>query len=185
MAIAGIFMAVVIGCNLPNMIRLLPSGQGYEAAAPLALILIVGRLADIFTGLNNELLSISSHYKFLFRASFLLLIVFIALNRILIPEYSFYGAAWGATLSLSVYNIAKLIFLYRKFRLQPFSRGTVLAILAGGGAALSGYFCPVLDNVIMDAALRSTVITVVFGILIYALRPSADINRFIQSRLGR
>lgn len=185
MTIAGIFMTVIIACNLPNMIRLLPQGQGYEAAVPLTLILIGGRLADIVTGLNNELLSISSHYKFMFRASLVLLVVFIALNRILIPQYSFYGAAWGATLSLLLYNVAKLIFLYKKFHLQPFNRGSLLAVLAGIGAAVAGYFLPAADNVFADAALRCTAITLVFGVLIYLLRPSPDINRLIQNLSGR
>ncbi len=179
MTLAGIFMAVLIGCNLHNMLRLLPAGEGYEAAAPLALILMAGRMADIFTGLNNELLSISSHYRFLFRASAVLLVVFIALNRFLIPQYSFYGAAWGAALSLTLYNVAKSIFLYRKYKLLPFTRQTPLAFAAGVGAALCGYFWPAIDNVFADAALRCIIISVVFGTLVVLFRASEDVTNIV------
>lgn len=179
--IAGIAMFVLVACNLQNMISLLPAGKGYEAAATLALILMIGRLADIFTGLNSELLSISSHYKFLFRISAVLLVMFVVLNRILIPRYSFYGAAWSATLSLLFFNVAKAVFVYRKFGLSPFSKNTLRAFLAGGLAAIAGYFLPHVGNAFTDMPVRSAAIIFVYGLSTFFLRPAEDLVAYFHS----
>jgi O-antigen/teichoic acid export membrane protein len=69
--IAGIGMFAIIGVNLDNAVAIIK--EGYEPIKYLALILMLGKLADMATGVNNELLSISKYYKFNSRLSVLLL----------------------------------------------------------------------------------------------------------------
>lgn len=185
--IAAIAMFALIACNLDNAVTLLP--DDYEAVKPLTLILMIGRMAEMATGLNTELTSVSKYFKFNFRSSALLLVMLIGLCFWLIPEYGMYGAAWGSTIALTIINIAKLIFVWVKLRVQPFNKQSLLVLICGGVAFLAGYFFPRLfssfDNkligVICDVMLRSVIIAVLYVSLLIWLKPSADLSEYLKS----
>lgn len=175
--IAAVGMFLVIGLNLDNAVAILPAG--YEAIKPIALILMLGKLIDMATGLNNELISISSHYKFNFRAGIFLLVMVFSLDRIFIPQYGVIGAAWVATFSLAVFNIMKMIFLYRKMRLYPFTNKTWLILVAAGIAGAVGYLLPYIWNPIADTVVRSMIILVTYCLALIWLKPSQDLAEFL------
>lgn len=182
-------MMLFIGCNLHNAVAVLP--KGYDAIKPVAAILMLGRFVDMATGLNNEMISISKHYKFNFRISVLLLVLAFAFNRALIPVYGIYGAAWGITLALCIFNILKMIFLWYKMDLHPFTKGSLQVLLAGLVAGLAGYFLPHiylfgagyhhLINPAIDTSVRTVIIIIIYSLLLVWLKPSADINIYIKS----
>lgn len=175
--IAAVGMVILIGLNLDNAVAILP--EGYESVKPLVLILMIGKLVDMATGLNNELISISKHYRFNFRVAVLLLFMVFILDRICIPIYGTIGAAWVASCSLIVFNIMKMIFLYRTMKLHPFTGKTWLVLVAGAIAAVVGYLWPYLVNPIVDAITRSIVIIVAYCIMLFLLKPSIDLQVYL------
>lgn len=177
--IAGVGMFVVIGVNMDNAVAILPAG--YEPVKYLVLILMLGKLVNMATGLNNELISISKYYKFNFRLSFLLLLVVVVFDRIYIPRYGMYGAAWVASGSLVIYNLAKMTFLYMKLGLKPFTSKTWLIPVAGLAAALVGYFWPYLLNPYIDAFARSSATMITYLIALIYLKPSVDLSAYLSS----
>ncbi|MCB9064063.1 MAG: oligosaccharide flippase family protein [Chitinophagales bacterium] len=177
--IVGIGLFVLIAMNLDNAVAIL--AEGYESVKPLVLILMLGRLVDMATGLNNELISISRYYKFNFRASALLLIMVFVLDRMYIPIYGIYGAAWVATISLAAFNIAKMIFLYRKMNLHPFTKGSLYVVLAGAAAAVPGFLLPNLGNPFLDATVRSLAIIVCYVGMLLWLKPSNDLVTYLDN----
>ncbi|MCB0698900.1 MAG: polysaccharide biosynthesis C-terminal domain-containing protein, partial [Chitinophagaceae bacterium] len=177
--IVGIGLFVLIAMNLDNAVAIL--AEGYESVKPLVLILMLGRLVDMASGLNNELISISRYYKFNFRASALLLIMVFVLDRMYIPIYGIYGAAWVATISLAAFNIAKMIFLYRKMNLHPFTKGSLYVVLAGAAAAVPGFLLPNLGNPFLDATVRSLAIIVCYVGMLLWLKPSNDLVTYLDN----
>lgn len=177
--IVGLGMFILIALNLDNIITVLP--EGYETVKPLVLILMIGKLVDMATGMNNELISISKYYKFNFWASGLLLVMVYFLDTIFIPKHGTFGAAWVATGSLIVFNAMKMAYLYWKMKLHPFTGKTLLVILAGVLAAAAGYFLPFIYHPIVDAAIRSLVIVIVYGAMLLWLKPSNDLVVFLKS----
>ncbi len=185
--IAGMAMFVLIACNLDNLVAFFP--PEYAAIKPVALILMIGRMIDMATGLNTELTSISKHYKFNFRVSILLLVILVGCGVALIPQYGIYGAAWSATIALAAFNILKMFFVWWKMRIQPFTKKSFLVLLAGAIALAVGYFFPALFSgmesklaaAILDAGVRSLLIVICYaGILIW-LKPSDDLNEYLIS----
>jgi O-antigen/teichoic acid export membrane protein len=172
-------MLIIIGCNLPNAIAILP--KGYEAIAPLVIVLMLGNMIDIATGFNSELIGLSVYYKFNFRISILLLILVVTFDRIFIPIYGAYGAAWSGAASLVIFNIMKYLFLWKKMKIQPFNKNTLLVILAGLLAGLAGYFLPHVSNPVIDTIIRTTVITISYGGILLYLKPSEDLITYINS----
>lgn len=177
--IAAIAMFLLIACNLDNLVAILP--HQFAAVKPLVLILMLGRLVDMATGLNNEITTISKFYKYNFRISVVLLIMLVAFNLLLIPKYGIYGAAWGTTIALSLSNIAKMFFLWIKMRLQPFTGKTLLALIAGVVAAIPGLIISPLSNPYVDTVVRSIVIVITYTALLIILKPSADLNSYLIS----
>lgn len=177
--IVSVLMTILIGCNLHNVLFILR--KGYDDVIPLVLVLLLGRLIDAATGLNTEVILISKYYKFNYQISILLVFLLIGFNYILIPRYDVIGAAWGTTLSLTIFNICKVIFLWKKMGLQPFSRYTMPVLFAGLVAGAAGYFLPQLPHFVLDAMIRSVLIIAVYGGLMLWLKPSADLRSYLAS----
>lgn len=176
--IATVFMLLVIGCNMYNVAELL--GEGYQAVLPLTLILLIGKFVDSGTGMNDQALSMSNHYRINFYLSVSLVIVLLLAYKLLIPAYGIYGAAWGTSIAFVVFNLAKCFAIWRKLGLQPFSPGTLLVLVAGGITLLSVAFIPRIGSPITDIAIRSAVIGLVYMLVLLWLKPSADLRQFIS-----
>jgi len=177
--VASVGLAAIIACNLQNAVALLP--KGYEPISILVLILIVGRLFDLSTGMNDQILSISNYYRFSFWISITIVVLLIALNYFLIGKYSYYGAAFATTLALIGYNFAKLAFIKAKLQLQPFSLKSLLVIIAGIIAAAIGFIVPFVVHPVVDAIVRSVIICSVYLAILIVLKPSPDLNSYLAS----
>jgi O-antigen/teichoic acid export membrane protein len=177
--VATAFIGTLILCNLHNAVAILPAG--YESLKPLFLILFLGRLIDVSTGLNQEFISITPNYKFTFWAAIVYIIIAIIGNRIFIPLYGIFGAAWVAAFSLAVYNIVKAIYLKRKFGLYPFQkRGLtvfpIVAICYGVSAII-----PQISHPVIDGLVRTPIIALLMIALLLWLQPSEDVKEYWQS----
>ena len=177
--IAATAMAIIIIMNMPNAIKVL--GTGYAPLLYVVPILVLGRWVDMATGLNNEMISISKYYKFNFRVSLLLIGLMLLFLWLLIPKMGIYGAAWGATLALVIFNITKMVFLWAKMRLQPFSRKSLGVVVAGAIAALSVFFLPFQWHPVLDTAIRTAIMMIVYLVMLIILKPSVDLNDYLFS----
>ncbi len=185
----GALVFVGIVANLPNVFRFLPGG--YEAGSIVILWLGIGKLIDMATGVNGLVLNTSRYY--VWDSLFLLLTaaLTVALNLWLIPNYGIMGAAIGAAIATTAYNLARTVFVWAKFGLQPFSwrnGAVVLLMLAVWVLAVwPGYPAPNAPvwHILTDVAGRSLGITAVFGGAVYALRLSPDAVQMANQLLRR
>lgn len=174
--IATAFVGVLILCNVHNAVLLLP--KGYEALVPLFMILFLGRLIDVSTGLNQEFISITPYYKFTFRAALVYIVIAFVGNRIFIPQYGIYGAAWVSTIGLAIYNVIKAIYLKRKFNLYPFERkGLLIFPIAAIGYGIS-WLIPHMPNPFIDGIIRTPIVAIVMVLLLLWLKPSQDVKEY-------
>jgi O-antigen/teichoic acid export membrane protein len=177
--IASGAMLLIVCCNLHNATAILP--EGYGAVGMVVIILAAGRIVDMATGINDQVLSISKHYKYNFYISLLLVAMMVGLNWWLIPIYDVYGAAWGTTIALVVFNLLKLFIVKAKLGLQPFSSGTVKVAITLLIVFGINYLLPRLENAFVDTAYRSGIIIVAYGTLLLVIRPSPDLNAYVAS----
>ncbi len=177
--IVTVIVAVLIICNLHNATAIIKNG--YDDITPIVLILLIGRMIDISTGMNDLLLSISNYYKANFYFSIGLVIFILFFNRLLIPHYGIYGAAWSTSIALSVYNIVKYIFVWKKLGLQPFSINTIYVVFAGIIAFIAGNLLSYMRNSYVDVLLRSLIIIIIYALVLLWLKPSTDLQEYIAS----
>ena len=181
--IATIFMCVLIVCNLHNAVIIM--GEGYEAVFAITLIMMIGKLIDSGTGLNDVALNMSPYFKLNFYFSIGLVLFMLVTFRIFIPMYGVYGAAWVFSIALVLYNILKTFFVWKKLGLQPFSNGTLRTVFMGAVITALVFFLPKISNPYIDTLLRSGVIVALFVGFVYWLRPSKDISHYINETLKK
>ncbi len=185
--IATVCIALLLCCNLPNIVMVMPTG--YADIVPVFLILFAGNMVNIATGMNDQVLSITNYYKFNFYLSTFLLIVLFVLIRLLVPHYSIFGAAWSTTITFILFNTVKCIFVWKKLHMLPFSKNTLLVLVAAAPALLAGWYFPhFLDqarhtyvHTFIDTCLRSTIIVVVYMGMLLWLQPSEDLKEYLAS----
>ncbi|MCW3124307.1 MAG: hypothetical protein JWQ38_3799 [Flavipsychrobacter sp.] len=180
-------IGVLLCCNLNNALAIIPNG--YAEVIPVFYILFIQAMVNLATGMNDQVLTIANYYKFNFYLSLVLIGVQYVLIRFLVPQYGVYGAAFSTTITVVIFNIMKFFFVWKKLDMQPFSMKTVLILLAGIPAFAAGYFFPYLFeparhiyvHTFIDAAMRSTVIVVVYVIMLLWLKPSPDLSEYLSS----
>ena len=180
-------IAVLLCCNLENAITVIKNG--YTAIIPVFAILFIGNIVNIATGMNDQVLSIANYYKFNFYLSLFLMGVLFLLIRMLVPRYGIYGAAWSTTTILMTFNLLKFLFVWKKLDMQPFSKGTLLVIVAAGAALAAGYYFPhffdqahhIYVRTFADVAIRSTIIVIVYALMLLWLKPSPDLQEYIAT----
>lgn len=182
--IVAIGMFLLIALNLDNFIAFINQlKSGYDDVKPIVLILMIGQLVNMGTGLNNEMLSISKYYRYGFYTAIILLALTVILNRIFIPQYGIYGAAWSSTAALAIFNIIKSVVVWRKLKMSPLSSNTYKVLIAGAIAGCAGYVLPFCVNLYADTILRSVIIIVAYTIALLLLRASDDVNNYINALL--
>ncbi len=177
--IATVGMILLILCNLPSLPAYME--PGYEAVVGLVAILAIGRFADAATGLNDNVLSVSRHYTFSFWLSLALIVLVVAFNVMLIPRIGVYGAAWGTTLAVLLFNTAKYFFVWYKLGMQPFSHRTLRVLACGATAAVPGYLLAGAGSGVGIIILRTAIVFAVYGVALLLLKPSPDLHAYLTS----
>jgi O-antigen/teichoic acid export membrane protein len=177
MQIIGVCMFVLVYINIDNIQDIMAIIKGgYNQIKPLIMILMIGQLFDMLTGLNFELIGVSKYYRFNFWIALLLMALVFILNYFMIKEIGIYGAAWATTIGLVIFNIAKTIFLWNKMNIQPFNKATMYILVAGAVVGFATWIIPYLGNAFADAICRSTVFALLMWFALYRIKVSPELN---------
>jgi O-antigen/teichoic acid export membrane protein len=181
--IIGVLIFIGLWINLDSIFSLIPRSEVYALGSMVVLFVGAGKLIDMAAGLNGEIIIMSKYYKVNVYLIIALAIFTVATNYFLIPIYGLNGAAIGSAFALLFFNLSKFIFLYGKLNLQPFSVNTIKVLILGGIVLTIGFWLPEIDNIYLDIFYRSAVVSVIYAITIYLLRPSDDINNLVDKVL--
>ena len=183
--IIGSLLFIGIWANLDNIFALIPNNQIYALGKWVVLIVGAGKLIDMIAGINGEIIVMSKHYRINVYLIIFLTIFTISANYLLIPLYGLEGAAIGSSIALLLFNLSKLIFLYWKEHIQPFTIQTLKVIAIAFLALFVGLKTPEIKEVMLDILVRSTLITSVFVGLILWLKPSEDVDLLVKQLINK
>jgi len=184
----GILLFVAAWANIDSLFSLIPNSEDYIIGKYVFFWLGLGKLADMATGVNNQVVGYSKYFRFNFQSVIFLGVLTIGTNFLLIPRYGIVGAALASAISLAAYNLAKLLFIFYRFdRMQPFSSNSLWVILLGVVAYFIALLVPDFgDTVILrllHIAVRSLIITALFMGSILYFKLSEDIDNAFQNGL--
>ena len=173
--IIGMLLFLGIWTNIGNIFEII--GPAYISGKWVIFFIGLGSLIDLTTGANSSILGSSKYYKV--QTLFLvgLVVLTVIANFLLIPRYGITGAAVGNAISLTILNIARFLFLFYKYKLQPFNIRFVYVAFIGGVCYIISRYLPSFSNYLLDIFVRSSMVVILFCTPIYFLNISEDINK--------
>ena len=176
-----IFLLIVLNIN---QLYLLIDSE-FSVGLYVVLLISVAKLYDSLLGSNNAILFNSDYYRIVLALGVILVVLMIVLNMVFIPIFGINGAALATFLAIFFYNSGKLFFVYKYFKILPFTENT----LKIGGlilfSALLFYFWDFSFYPIINITLKSILISVGYIIIVYKFNLSDDITAVINKILKR
>lgn len=125
--------------NLQDAVVTFQLKDAYLNAFYVVIFLGLAKVVDMGTGVNAQIIATSTYWRFELFSGIVLLTVMLPLSYFLTKGYGIVGTAVAQLISISIYNLVRVVFLWNKFRLQPFSRQSVYIVLLGGVCFAGSY----------------------------------------------
>jgi O-antigen/teichoic acid export membrane protein len=159
----------------------------YLDAYGVVFFLGLAKLVDMGTGVNAQIIATSTYWRFEMLSGIILLLVMLPLSYLFTVDFGIAGTAAAHLISITVYNTIRIIFLWKKFRLFPFTIRSLYAIVLSGACFALCYFGFNSIHGWTGMFLRSIVFAMLFtlGILYFKLSPDVPaVITAIKNRLG-
>ena len=169
----GIFLIVWLNyTDAVNTFRLKPA---YLQSQWVFFFLGLARVVDLGTGVNSTIIGTSTYWRFEFVSGMILLTLAVPLNYFLVKEFGIFGAGYSNLISLTIYNVIRIIFLKRKFNMHPFSNKTIYAVVLAFVCYTICYYTFISFHGFLGIMLKSTVFTALYGGVIIYFDLSPDV----------
>lgn len=179
--IVGGLVYIGILVNINQIYLLIP--ENYRGGVFVVFTIGLSKYFDLILGNNNAIIFNSKYYRAVLFLGLLLAFFAITLNIILIPIYLINGAAIATLISITLYSIAKLLFVVLKMKLYPFTIKTIYALLIGLICFFGFYYWEFPFHPIVNIMLKSVLVSIVYVGIVYKAKLSEDINNVIEKSL--
>lgn len=181
--IVGGLVLVGILVNIKQLYLLLPAS--YSGGIFVVFTIGISKYFDLILGNNNAIIFNSKYYKAVLFLGLLLAFFAITLNMLFIPIYGINGAALATLISITLYSLAKLLFVVVKMKLYPFSNKTLLSFGILIATFLLFYYWDFPFNPILNIVLKSILVTILYVFVNYKLVISGEFNQVVDSILQK
>ncbi len=176
--IVGCWIFLGIYLNIDNLFLFLK--PEYAAGKTVVIIICLGKLFDLATGLNGTILTLSKYYIYDTYIMVGLIVITVSLNYFLIPIYGMNGAAIALAFATVYFNLARYLVVLIKLRMQPFTFDLVKIIFISIVIGLIIRLLPSINGnklmTTLDMGYRSVTLTMLFGSVIYWSNISPELN---------
>jgi O-antigen/teichoic acid export membrane protein len=169
---SGIFVLIVLNYTEAILTFKLKDAYllGFNAFVLIGLTCVI----DMGTGLNSQIISTSTYWKFELISGVILLVFMLPLTYILTKQYGIIGPPVANLVSISIYNAIRLIFLWKKFKLFPFTVQSIYTLLLAAGSYTACYYLFEDIHGLAGLIIRSLVFMIVYVAGVMVLRLSPD-----------
>ncbi|GGG45638.1 lipopolysaccharide biosynthesis protein [Bizionia arctica] len=177
------FIFLMIILNINELYKLI--NENYVDGLIVVFIIGLTRLLDSLLGNNNAILFNSDYYRMVLVLGVSLAVMTVVLNMVFIPLFGINGAAFATFIAILLYNVFKIVFVYYKFHMLPFSVNTVkvtLLLLTSLGVF---YFWDFSFHPVLNILLKSLLISITYGYVVYAFHLSEDISLLLNKIFRR
>lgn len=185
--IVGLLIFVGVISNIKDLVGLTANAASLLPLTSVFVFLGLARLFDMATSLNSQIIVYSKYFRFN-----LFILIFLAIANvwgnylfIKVLDFGTIGAAIATCISMLVYNLLKLFFIWVKFKMLPFTRATIWLLAIGLLVTGLGTWLQVSSNHVLNILIKSVLIAVIYVSLVYNLRVSAEFNHLISRYLPK
>ncbi|AZI39915.1 lipopolysaccharide biosynthesis protein [Epilithonimonas vandammei] len=129
----GLVLFCCIAVGFPYLADFMKNGEDLRSSEPIVWVLGFAMLFDLATGFNGHIISLSRYYKFNIVVMLILAVLTITTNMLFLKhtDLGILGIAIAYAISLSLFNIIKIIFNYIKFKVFPLGIEMMYAMILG------------------------------------------------------
>lgn len=182
---ALLYSCILLG--LEDLFLMLPTYEKLKGAIPIIKILGFSVVVNMATGFNSEIITYSKYYRFNL-ITVILLIIFnlsFTLYSVYYTSLGLAGIAWASFISMALFNIAKLAFIYKKFRIHPFSADYAKLVLVFTATASVLYLLPDTKWNAINLLYKSGLCLLINISVIYKLQLVPQLNEWVAVALAK
>lgn len=177
--VVGGLILLGILVNINQLYLMLPA----EYSQGLFVVFTIGlsKYFDLILGNNNAIIFNSKYYRTVLILGLLLVVLIVLLNMYFIPNFGLNGAALATLIAITMYSLAKLLFVVLKMKLFPFTTKTLISLFLVLVSFSLFYFWDFNLHPVINITLKSMLVSIFYLGLSYYLKISSDINFVINS----
>lgn len=179
--IVGGFVMLCIFVNINQLYDMIP--KEYGGGVWVVFMIGLSKYFDLILGNNNAIIFNTKYYRAVLFLGVILVFLTVVLNMIFIPLYGILGSAFATLLSITLYSLAKLMFVVKRLHLFPFTMQTIYSIVLTFALFLVFYFWEFPFNPIIAIGLKSVLVALTYVYLNYKFVLSSQINQAIDDLL--
>jgi O-antigen/teichoic acid export membrane protein len=176
--VVGGFVMLGIFVNINQLYEIVP--KEYSGGILVVFMIGLSKYFDLILGNNNAIIFNTKYYRAVLFLGVFLVVVAIGLNMIFIPLYGIMGSAFATLLSITLYSIAKLLFVVKRLHLYPFTKQTLYSLAITLLLFLLFYFWEFPFIPMINIVLKSVLITLLYVYINYKFVISVEINQAID-----
>jgi O-antigen/teichoic acid export membrane protein len=180
--VSGILFLLIL-LNLSQLYELLP--KTYSGGFMIVFWIGLAKVYDSLLGNNNSILYNSNYYRSILFFGVLLAVLAIIFNLWLIPNFGIDGAAIASFSAFFIYNTLKLVYVWVKFKMLPFTHETFKVFLLLIVTSIIFSLFSFTFHPIISIALKSTMMILVYVGILYRFKISEDIHGFLSRYFKR
>ncbi len=182
--------AIMLGCifmGIEPFFELLPTGQKLMASIPIIYVLGSNVLFNMATGFNSEIISYSPYYRFNIVSVLILVVLNVSLNWYFLTqtEIGILGVAIASFIAMALFNVAKLVFIYKKFGILPFDKSYAKLILVLNIVFFGIYAMPKFENLWIEVTVKGATFLLVTLSLVFQMQLIPAMNFWFNKFLNR
>lgn len=186
--IGGLFF-LLVNCGVHELFKLMPE-KGYAGGELVVLMISLAKLYTMFLGNNGAIINNSKFYRITLPLGLGMAFCVYYLNVWLFDIYGTNGLALATLLTILIFNSIKIWFVKSRFGIAPFTSKSLKMFLIVITLFVVFYFWNfTFSNInvfkfnispIINIALKSILITVIYLFLILKLNISTEINNLVK-----
>jgi O-antigen/teichoic acid export membrane protein len=179
----GGYVMLGIFVNINTLYEMVPP----EYAGGILVVFMIGlsKYFDLILGNNNAIIFNTKYYRTVLFLGVILVVLTVSLNMIFIPIFGIIGSAFATLLSITLYSLAKLLFVVKKLNLYPFTNQTFYSMALTFVLFVMFYFWDFPFYPIIAIILKSILMTIAYVYLNYKFVISIEINDVIDNTLKK
>lgn len=168
-----------------NKLYEMPQLHDYVEGVVVVFMIGLSKYFELILGNNNAIIFNTKYYRTVLFLGVLLVIIAIGLNMIFIPIYGIIGSAFATLLSITLYSLAKLLFVVKRLHLYPFTSQTFYSLVITLLLFLLFYFWEFPFHPIISIGMKSVLVSILYVYINYKFAISIEINQVLDTILKK
>jgi O-antigen/teichoic acid export membrane protein len=169
---------------LPYVYQITDKTGQYAPGYWVAVVLGMAQLVESMTSINNSIITYTAYYRWNSVFLFALGVANVAMNFLLIRYFGLglVGAAIASFLAIGCYNLVKVVFIWWKLGIHPFSLPQLFSAV---GLVLIGavvYSLPFPDGGVLNILFRGGLIAVLSALYFWFTSAAPNVRRIMKER---